>query len=112
MGKKRKTLTEKWRGLHRKGTHKHTETYLKYFYDHRCLDQKRINICEHMVKMASREKFWKVPPGGCEAGRGGRGGDGGKIKWKLSEVNTRAVLRGENEVIGFKILADVISIRG
>ena len=39
---------------------------------------------------------------GCETGRwgGGRGGDGGKIKWKSSEVNTRALSRGQNELIG------------
>jgi hypothetical protein len=40
------------------------------------------------------------------------GGDRGKIKWKLSEVNTRAVSRGQNKLIGkFKMAAgDVISI--
>ena len=45
---------------------------------------------------------------------GGRGGDRGKIKWKLSEVNTRAVSRGQSKLIGkFKMAAgDVISIRG
>ena len=39
---------------------------------------------------------------------------GGKIERKLSEVNTRAVSRGQNELIGeFKMVAgDVISIRG
>ena len=31
---------------------------------------------------------------------GGRGGDGGKIKWTLSEVNTRTVSRGQNKLIG------------
>ena len=38
----------------------------------------------------------------------------GKIKWKLSEVYTRAVSRRQNELIGeFKMAAgDVISIRG
>ena len=38
----------------------------------------------------------------------------GKIEWKSSEVNTRAVSRGEKELIGkFKIAAgDVFSIRG
>ena len=40
------------------------------------------------------------------------GGDGGKIKWKLSEVNTRAVSRRQNELIDkFKMAAgDVIEI--
>ena len=41
------------------------------------------------------------------------GGDVRKIKWKLSEVNIRAVSRGQNELRGkFKMTAgDVISIR-
>ena len=39
-------------------------------------------------------------------------GNGGKIKWKLSEVNTSAVSRGQNKLIGkFKMVSgDVISI--
>ena len=45
--------------------------------------------------------------GGCKTGRGG--GDGG-----LSEVDTRAVSRGQNKLIGkFKMAeGDVIGIRG
>ena len=45
---------------------------------------------------------------------GGRGRDGGKFKRKLSEANTRAVSRGQNELIGkLKMVAgDVIIIRG
>ena len=59
------------------------------------LNQKRVNVCEHTTNM------------GCERGR-----DGGKFKRKLSEVNTRAVSRGQNELIGkFKIVVgNVISI--
>ena len=47
---------------------------------------------------------------GCKTRRG----DGGKIEWKSSEVNTRAVSREQNELIGkFKMAAgDVINIRG
>ena len=30
------------------------------------LNQKRVNVCEHMTKMASQESSRKVPPGGCE----------------------------------------------
>ena len=31
--------------------------------------------------------------------------DGGKIEWKLSEVNTRAVSRGQNELLSdFKVV--------
>ena len=39
---------------------------------------------------------------------------GGKMKWKLSEVNARAMSRGHNKLIGeFKMAAcDVISVRG
>ena len=37
---------------------------------------------------------------GCKRGKWERGGGGGKIKWKLSEANTRAVSRGQNELIG------------
>ena len=48
-------------------------------------------------------------PGGLQNRKGG--GDGGKIKWKLSDVNTRAVFRGQDKLIGkFKMAAgDVIS---
>ena len=50
-----------------------------------------------------------MPPGGCK-----RGMDGGKFKRKLFEVNTRAVSKGQNKLIGeFNMAAgDVISIRG
>ena len=48
-----KTLTKKWRGLLMKGTHKHME--LKHFDHHDFfLYQKRVNVCEHRVKTASR----------------------------------------------------------
>ena len=43
-----------------------------------------------------------------------RGMDGGKFKRKLSEVNTRAVSRGQNKLVGkFKMATgDMVSIRG
>ena len=55
-----------------------------------------------------------MPQGGCKTGRGEGCGVGGKIKWRLFEVNTRAVSRGLDKLIGkFKMAAgDVISIRG
>ena len=55
----------------------------------------------------------KVPPGGCETERRGKEGDRGKIKWKLSEFDTRTTFREQDELIGkFKMAAgDVISIR-
>ena len=38
----------------------------------------------------------------------------GNIKWKLSEVGTMAVSRGQNKLIGKlnRVVGDVISIRG
>jgi hypothetical protein len=36
-------------------------------------------------------------------------GDGGKTEWKLSEVNTRTVSRGQNKMM---MVGDVISNRG
>ena len=43
--RKRKTLTENWKGLWRKGTHKHTETYSKYLDDHSYLSQSKKRKC-------------------------------------------------------------------
>ena len=56
--------------------------------------------------MAPRESFGKVPSEGVQD----RKGDGKKIEWKSSEVNTRAVSRGQNELTGkFKMVTrDVI----
>ena len=50
---------------------------------------------------------------GCESGRGKGRWDGGKIKQKSSEVNTRALSRGQNELIDeFKMaVGNLISIR-
>ena len=58
--------------------------------------------------MASLESFER-----CHQGVA-RGMDGGKFKMKLSEVNTRAVSRRQNELVGkFKTAAgDKVSIRG
>jgi hypothetical protein len=44
-----------------------------------------------MVKTTPRGSLGKVPP---EWVQGRSGGDGGKIEWISSEVNTRAVSRG------------------
>ena len=51
---------------------------------------------------------------GARQEKGRSGGDGGKIEWTSSEVNTRAESRGQNKLIGeFKMAAgNVISIRG
>ena len=75
-----KTLNEKWRDLWRKGTHKHMETYLRYFDDHRCLSQSEESKCmwTHGKDGATWE-FWKASPGGCETGRGGEEGMVGKL---------------------------------
>jgi hypothetical protein len=48
--------------------------------------------------MASHDSFEQEPRG--KEPQGGRGGgDRGKTKWKLSEINTRAVSRGQNELV-------------
>ena len=65
--------------------------------------------------MMPRESFWKVPPWGVtRQERGKSGGDGGKIEWKLSEINIRAVSRGQNKLIWELKMAtgNVTSIRG
>ena len=74
------------------------------------LNQKRVNVFEHTVKMAPHERVFERYHQGVAKQEGG---SEGKIKWKLSEVNTRAVSRGQNELIGeFKMAAgNVISIR-
>ena len=110
MGKERENSYQKL-NLWRKGTHKHMETYLKYFDGHRCLSQSEESKCMWLPgKDCIRRGFLKgATPGGCE-----RGGNGGRIKWKLSKVNTRAVSIGQNELIRkFKMaVGDVITIRG
>jgi hypothetical protein len=50
------------------------------------LNQKRVNVCEHMTKMESLESFFER----CHQ-EVARGMDGGKFKRKLFEVNTRDV---------------------
>ena len=71
-------------------------------------------MCEHTVKMGPHELRIRAIRMGARQEEGRDGGDGGEIEWKLSEVNTRAVSRGQKELIGeFKMTArDVISIRG
>ena len=56
---KGKTLTEKWRDLWRKGTHKHLETYLKYFDCHRCLSQseKKTSLIPEMYQITLSVPF-------------------------------------------------------
>jgi hypothetical protein len=74
-GRKGKTLTKHWREFRTKATHKHMETYSKYFDGHRRFShQKRVNVCEQ-TKITSLESFWKASPGFCKKGR-----DGGKFK--------------------------------
>ena len=50
---------------------------------------------------------------GVARGMDARGMDGGRFKRKLSEINTRAVSGGQNELVGkFKMVAgDMVSIR-
>ena len=55
-----------------KGTYKHVEASLKCFScNHKYfLNQKRVNVHEHMVKMASCDRFRWVPPGWVRDRRG------------------------------------------
>ena len=55
-----------------------------------------------------------MSPGVCKTGSGEGWGVGGKIEWGLSELNTWAMSRGQDELVGnFKMAAgDVISIMG
>jgi hypothetical protein len=71
------------------------------------LNQKRANVCEHTTKMASLE-FLKG------ATRGLREEWMERNLRRLSEVNARAVSRGQNELVGkFKMaVGDMVSIRG
>ena len=64
-----------------------------------------------MVKMVLSESFRKVPPEQVQDRKSE--GDGGKREGKSSGVITRAVSKGQNELISkFKMVArDVISIR-
>jgi hypothetical protein len=39
---------------------------------------RRVNVCEHTVKMVPCESFVKVPPEGMQNRKGG--GDGGKVE--------------------------------
>ena len=72
---------------------------MKLFDDDRFLSQSEDDkLCEHPVKTAPRESFGKVPPEWIRERKGV--GDGGKIEWISSVVNTRAVFRGQNELIG------------
>ena len=62
------------------------------------LDQKRVNVCDHRIKMALCDSFGNVPPEWVQDRKDvGMEGD---TEWKSSEVNTRAVSRGQNELIG------------
>ena len=51
---------------------------------------------------------------GLQEKKRGRVGVGGKIKWRFSGVNVRAVSRGQDKLVGkFKMAAgDMMSIRG
>ena len=108
INRKRKGKThQKMKRSPDESTHKHMETlYISVITD-AFFNQKRVNVCEHAVKMASHGCFWKLPSGSCETGNREGWRVGKKIKWRLSEVNTRAMSRGQNKLIGkFKMAAD------
>ena len=60
-----------------------------------------MNVCEHTTKMASPESFFKGATRGLR-----EEWMEGNLKGNLSEVNTRDVSRGQNELVGkFKMAA-------
>ena len=63
------------------------------------LDWKRVNVCEHMINTASVVYSEECQHSGYKMGRGRNGGDGVKVELKSSQVNTRAVSRGQNDFI-------------
>ena len=77
INKKKKEKTHQNMRSPDENTHKHMETWNISVITDAFLDQKRLNVCEHAVKMASHECFWKVPPGVArqEVGKGGGVGD-------------------------------------
>ena len=68
------------------------------------LKQKRVIICDHMVKTAPRDRFIRV--------QGGKGGEVEEMNGKLNANHLRST--GQNELIGkFKMAGgSVISIKG
>jgi len=51
------------------------------------LDQKRVNVCEHMVKTAPSVDMEKCHQSGCETGRGEEWNE--KIEWIFLKFNLR-----------------------
>ena len=90
-----KTLAKSWRDHCRTGTRKDTETKSKYFDRHGRLSQSEESECmwthdkDGVTRFFERCHQWVV-----------RGMDGGKFNRRLSEVNARAVSRGQNELVG------------
>jgi hypothetical protein len=73
----------------------------------------RENVYKHTERTAPCDSFGKVPAEWARDRKREVWRDGEKIEWKTSEVNTRAVSRGHNDLIGeFKMAAGYeISIR-
>ena len=90
-------------------TNTHTETKSKYFYGHGRPFQSEENKC---IWAHDKDGVTRVFER-CHHGVA-RGMDGGKFKRRLSEVNARAVSRGQNELVcKFTMAAgDLVSIRG
>ena len=69
-----------------KGTHKHTETWLNVLMiTDDFLNQKRINVCEHTIKMALWESFGKVRPEWVQGKKG--------EEWRRGKSNRQITLR-------------------
>ena len=72
---------------------RHTKTKLKYFDGHGCLSQSDESECMWTHDKDGVTRVFER----CHQGVA-RGMDGGKFK-RLSEVNARAVSRGQNELV-------------
>ena len=65
------------------------------------LNQKRVKVSEHKVKTAPCVFWISATTMGTrqKEGRSGEGGgDGGKIEWKSSDVDTRTVVYGTEQI--------------
>ena len=78
MEKKRENSPEKWRDL-RLNVHKHTETWDISAITNAFLDQKRVNVCEHMVKWHHMSVYERCYHGVARQEAGTGGGLEGKL---------------------------------
>ena len=93
-GKESENSYQKLKRLQGTGTWKHTITKSKYFDEHSSLSQWEEGECMWTHDKDGVTRVFER----CHQGVA-RGMDGGKFKRRLSEVNARAVSRGQNELV-------------